>query len=819
MTDSVTLPALGALVATDEIAGIHFARSKITLGAAGANDGDVSASNPMPVSTSNVLTRFREAFQTYTPGAVWAQTLGSGDIIALDGNAVAASYLDISKSPLHAGTVSSIASIETFQMPFDMAIGLGTSQRTLGQEFAIEAVSDEALLPAPADLAIASIQQVTTTLTVTTVLPHGLRPGTRIGIRDCADSRLNYPALVVATTPTATQFTVTAGPGGGLPSVTAGPLASGFVFQRSALGLAPNGTSMLLENATATNGSFYARSESGDVLPSAALTGNHSVAMLTTASFQAINAAAAYAFQPTNEFRLSQFADGVQWSDVAIDSLAAATNRRKITQIVPDPAARYRMRVRATNNASLTVPVAQIVSAVKTGTTTATITTDVPHGLTITDQIVVYGIRDQAAASFPNLPVATAVASVIDATTFTVVIGTAATVTSYGGYVARVNGGNLMSALGASAVVAQSIVRTGNLLTVTGNTTWAGLVIGDYVNLVGCRDNATGASLGIDGAYRVRDFATTTLVLEPISATVSPTGADIGLTNCGGAIIRRTSIRLSFVRVLDFERQRVELMPRPQGDLSAAAGVNVQGGTLASVAAVTTVSAVTAANLAIPGIIADVASAALAATTTTAAITPTFGTGYQVNIPVTAVSGTTPTLDVVIQESDDTGTNWFDVWHFPRITATGMYRSPVLPLTGNRIRYVQTVGGTTPSFTRAINRLQSSDSVDPIRQLFDRSLAPAQALNAVTASLTVQNCRNLQLLITAGVITTTAPALQLEGSDDNGLTWYAIGAPLTAADSATVQLAVAGVHAQLVRARVSAAGVAATLRHVLLKGY
>lgn len=523
----------------------------------------------------NVKNKFREAFETYTPGRNWHEVCGSGDIITLDGNSVSASYLTISKSPLNAGTVTTVTSAETFNMPFDMAIGLGTSQRTLGQELAIEAVSDEPPLTAPDDLAISSIQQTTTVLTVSTTLPHNLRPGMRIGIRGCATSTLNYPSLVVASTPSAVQFTATAGPAGTIPSLSAGPFATGFVYARSALGYAQNGTSMILENGTATSASFFVRSEAGDVLPSGTLAGNHAITILTTASFQAINAALTYSFQPTNEFRLSQFVDGVQWSDAPVDAITAANNRRKVTQVVPDPDHEYRIRIRATNNAALTIPNAQIVSAVKSGTTTATITTDVPHGLTTTDVVVIYGIRDQAATSFPNLLTATAVASTPTATSFTIVIGTAGTVTSYGGYVARVNGGNLMSALGGNAVIAQSIVRTANVLTVTGNTTWAGLVIGDYVNLVGCRDNTTGASLGVDGAYRVRNFATTVLELEPISATISPTGADILSTNCGGAIIKRTCIRVSFVRVLDFERQRVEMMQRPAGDISASVPVAV----------------------------------------------------------------------------------------------------------------------------------------------------------------------------------------------------------------------------------------------------
>lgn len=241
-------------------------------------------------------------------------------------------------------------------------------------------------------------------------------------------------------------------------------------------------------------------------------------------------------------------------------------------------------------------------------------------------------------------------------------------------------------------------------------------------------------------------------------------------------------------------------------------------GTVTSNIGTGTLAAVTSANLGIPGTIADVASAALTTTTTTSAFTPTFGCSYEVNIPVTVVSGTSPTLDVVIQESDDAGTNWFDVYHFPRITATGMYRSPRLPLTGNRVRYVQTVTGTTPSFTRAVNRLQSSDAVPMLRQIIDRTIN-VNSGNPSTASVVFQSCRNAQLVASFSTITTTAPQFQIEGSDDGGNNWYAMGSPLTAVASSTVQLTVSSIHTNLLRARVSTTGSGATLNYLVLKGF
>lgn len=226
----------------------------------------------------------------------------------------------------------------------------------------------------------------------------------------------------------------------------------------------------------------------------------------------------------------------------------------------------------------------------------------------------------------------------------------------------------------------------------------------------------------------------------------------------------------------------------------------------------------TAANLSFPGIIADVASAALTSTTTTAAFTPTFGTCYSVNIPVTAISGT-PTLDVSIEESDDSGTNWFKVYDFPRITGTGMYRSPIMRLTGNRVRYVQTVGGGSPSVTRSINRLQDSTNNEAVRQLIDRTIV-LTTLNSTTASLDTRDCGNrAQLVINVGAITTTAPAIQLEGSDDNGASWYSIGTPLTAVASSTVQLTITDINAALMRAKVSTAGVGVTAGYVMIKAH
>jgi len=286
-------------------------------------------------------------------------------------------------------------------------------------------------------------------------------------------------------------------------------------------------------------------------------------------------------------------ADRVQWSNVAIDSLAQSTNLTNRTQVVPDAGKSYKLRIRATNAQDLTRPIGKIISAVKSGSTTATITLDRNHGLSVGSLVTVYGIRDQATVAFPNVVTATAITGVPAANQIQLSIGTGTSNTSYGGFVAVVNGGNLPSSLGAASQVVQSAALSTladgtRQLTLVGNTSWAAPAntVGDYVELIGLRNNINGADLDVDGAWKIASVVTTTLTLVPVQAdTVLP--PDFTTTNCGGGVMRRTDLRISFVRVFDFERERVELLARPSGDLSSAAPVTIQGtatisGTLAT---------------------------------------------------------------------------------------------------------------------------------------------------------------------------------------------------------------------------------------------
>ena len=249
------------------------------------------------------------------------------------------------------------------------------------------------------------------------------------------------------------------------------------------------------------------------------------------------------------------------------------------------------------------------------------------------------------------------------------------------------------------------------------------------------------------------------------------------------------------------------------GSLLPVSVVNTPAVTVSS-GTITTVTAVTTAGLRTPIIVADIGSAALTTSTTTATITLEQGISYVVSIPVTAVTGTNPTLDVSVEESDDSGTNWFKVYDFPRITATGIYRSPAITLMGNRMRYVQTVGGTTPSFTRSLNRLQSHNPAQFLRQLVDRTIVP-NTLNSTSAAIGVGGCLNFNAAIRC-TAQTTAATITLQFSHDN-VNWH------TTANTLTTVVGFAHLKVQnekwaFVRGIVSAAGTGITLAEFIIIG-
>lgn len=70
-------------------------------------------------------------------------------------------------------------------------------------------------------------------------------------------------------------------------------------------------------------------------------------------------------------------------------------------------------------------------------------------------------------------------------------------------------------------------------------------------------------------------------------------------------------------------------------------------------------------------------------------------------VTVTASSGTTPTMDIYFEGSDD-ATTWFPVHTTKRFTTTGNDRIQGTRMAGRYYRYRWTIAGTNPSFTFSI---------------------------------------------------------------------------------------------------------------------
>ena len=70
-------------------------------------------------------------------------------------------------------------------------------------------------------------------------------------------------------------------------------------------------------------------------------------------------------------------------------------------------------------------------------------------------------------------------------------------------------------------------------------------------------------------------------------------------------------------------------------------------------------------------------------------------------LDVTAVSGSSPTIDVTIQTSEDGVTGWTSVGAFAQASAVGSQRKVFTGLDAF-VRAVVTLGGTTPSFTASV---------------------------------------------------------------------------------------------------------------------
>ena len=745
------------------------------------------------LAIGNINRKFRDSFSSGNLDN-WNSTIPNNDMITFGGNSSGSSYVNIVKSVFAGESMVLLDSIDSYTFPFRFAFAPSLSQRMAGQEFNISFVGADSnnnieYIQQPSTIRPASLSVTSSIATVTTSSPHGLNGGDRIILSGFSDTRLNVGPVIV-TPVTSITFTIPITIANGSYNVT-----NGLIQWADPINNIRNGISFLYDNQIATSVSLIAR-RNGKKFKTTAIN------TLTSVALQPNTSPYTDSFIAAGENEIRANIEGVAYTSRTPDSISGPTYYNKIAQGIPDEALNYKLQVKAKNLANVSGIVAEISSVSKSASTTATVVCSSAHGLTVDSWVMIYGIRDTV--NFPNITTQTKVLSIVNSTTFTIAIGTSSTTTSNGGIVVLINGS--IAPTGLINTVVQSLSNANGLLTLITSAT-ASFLPGEFITVAGLYDSLT----TYEGIYKVARVSGTTIELYSDKA-------DISSTNTGGTLVKNTQLRLHTLRVLDYNREVVELENRGAYDASSA--IPVQHVSTLAVAQSTGVNTSMWGAAGFGGfLVADVASAAITTTTTSAAIVPgaincigTYSNSF--SIIVSAVSGTNPIMDIVVQESIDNGTTWKDVYYFPRITAVGSYTTPVLRATfGTRYRYVQTIGGTTPSFTRAINRIQFSVPGQYHRNFINRTI-DGNTINSNSGIFDVDGCNAIQLTIHM-TSATTQPKFILEGSED-GINFYTIGNEITSAPLIINQV-YTDVYSRFVRLRTSVAGSSSILNFIQIK--
>lgn len=492
----------------------------------------------------NMREKFRESFNS-KDAANWDFSEDASDKVFIDGNAASESYAVFSKSALAAGKKSTWLSKGIFKLPYKALFGMSLSQRVMGEEHAIELVGVDANgnvieIAAPSPVAISGTVTVASNVaTVNFAAEHGIPQGATVVLYGNTYSPLNV-GPVVATVVTRLQITVPCTAANG--TYTAG----GFVLPKCPCGNAQNAILTRWQGTTAGNADAVSSNGAtprvvawnpGGTLDTAALPNEGGIDYASKAFTRA--------FRSRGTWHMEHATDSLSWLAFDTDAIGAARSQSQRDNAIPT--GNFKVRLRSESFANKSIPVGQILSISKSGSTTATVTMDRNHGLTAGSSFIqIYGVRDQT--NFANLTTLTAAATVVNATQFTIAFGASATASSYGGYVMLGHGNNAPS---QSAVVAQTYAKTsdGLRMSVVGNTNWS-LTIGATYTAYGFVNASNAVIAGIEGRWRVAYLSGTTVEFEPLDGqTVSslPSSA----TNCGGGFILNTDFRINRLAILD----------------------------------------------------------------------------------------------------------------------------------------------------------------------------------------------------------------------------------------------------------------------------
>lgn len=379
--------------------------------------------------------------------------------------------------------------------------------------------------------------------------------GDWVNIEVPVDNRLSYfNACISYISPSRSDIALGFSDEAALPSLAIPVTAGGGAKVRfyNNLSGARNGFGLRFTGTSATSAAIVSIFGGDDNQISGNLVGDHRVTIGTTAPTYVAGAQwGQYEIRASTRFMLEAGLVASVVYDKAEQSSTFWVNRDSPrTSVKPSSEAKLFPRFRLFKPSTLSRPVADIVSAVKaSASSTATVTTRQDHTLVTGNWVTLKGGRDITNFAPVTTPVQVTVTGL---RTFTVTWGTAVASTTYGGSVILANGNrDQPGIIGQTVQSVESIPAAGgNWLRVIGSATWAGMNMGDYVNLHGVASAVDGTHLGLDGAWEVAHLtnpATSTMILRPVTDIagnrVSPALGTLALTNAGGTVILRPTLR------------------------------------------------------------------------------------------------------------------------------------------------------------------------------------------------------------------------------------------------------------------------------------
>lgn len=545
-----------------------------------AYNGETDKWSGIQIATSEEIS-INKTLETFDKGDDWSAKIEGADIEieAVEGDVAGAGYLRCTFDPTKPGQKFSLVGRDFFRIPATVEAPVTLSQRLLGytHTFDIVQIGDDGLpvingTIEPDRKITSDIVVATNVATIVMSGGHTLHVGDLVYIKGAQDSRMNVTWGPVVAVTNSTTLTI------GLTIANATYTVGGACYleefcpafkARNTFGLCMGGAQ------TTSQGQAYSRTGGSGIDLSA-------VSSLTT-SYLAPTAPTGYsgnytnAQSPTCITRLNIKQQGCHVQTYSVNSGTVGA-QIKINRTVPNLERKYAYRFTGYAQDNICVPVGGgIVSIAKAGTTTCTVVFREAHGLTTSDWVTLYGVRDQT--NFVNTTTAVVVSSVVSPTSITMVVAGTGTATSYGGAVMKMQGANTVGNVSSSI---QSVAcTTAGILTVTFLASQGTNLVGEGMYIYGLEKSdgsGTFTTAGFaEGMYRIVKNDTAAFVME----LAIPGLATFASVNVGGTCIKSVDFNIKFVRVEAYNRNQVEVVGSGVSggisDLNEVVQVNVLG--------------------------------------------------------------------------------------------------------------------------------------------------------------------------------------------------------------------------------------------------